>query len=110
MANIRHIRHNLTATGQFNFEEEERDYSQNEVAWPEDSNVIDSPVSGSVWKTEVSVGQFVNSGDTLMILESMKMEIPVYSTETGTVSHAPVKSGQRVDAGQALVVIESVNR
>lgn len=101
---------NWHATGQFNFEEEERDYSQNEVAWPEDSNVIDSPVSGSVWKTEVSVGQFVNSGDTLMILESMKMEIPVYSTETGTVSHAPVKSGQRVDAGQALVVIESVNR
>ena len=99
---------NWHATGQFNFEVVEEEESQSEHSWPEDSLIIDSPVSGSVWQTEVEVGQKVEAGQCLMVLESMKMEIPVYATSSGTVSHLLLSNGQRVSAGQALVVIEEV--
>jgi len=59
---------------------------------------IDSPVSGNVWQMEVVVDQPVKAGEQLMILESMKMEIPI---------HANV--GQSVKAGQALVVINELS-
>ena len=49
----------------------------------------------------------VEEEDVLMILESMKMEIPVHATEDGTVTHVLLENGQGVSAGQALVVIES---
>jgi urea carboxylase len=68
--------------------------------------VVDSPVSGSVWQTAVKVGQEVVAGECLLILESMKMEIPVYASSAGTVTHVLLDSGQRVEAGQALVVLE----
>lgn len=99
---------NWHATGQFNFEVVEQEESEGEHSWPEESLVCDSPVSGSVWQTEVTVGQKVEAGQCLMILESMKMEIPVYATEAGTVTHVLLENGQRVNAGQALVVIEEV--
>jgi len=99
---------NWHATGQFNFEVVEEEESQSEHSWPEESLVIDSPVSGSVWQTEIEVGQKVEAGQCLMVLESMKMEIPVYATSSGTVSHLLLSNGQRVSAGQALVVIEEV--
>jgi len=92
--------------GQFNFEAEEVEETLSEENWPEDSIVIDSPVSGSVWQTEVKLGQQVTAGETLMILESMKMEIPVQAAASGTISHILLTSGQRVKAGQALIVIE----
>jgi urea carboxylase len=97
---------NWHANGQFNYEVEEQESSVTEVSWPEDSVVIDSPVSGSIWQSEKSVGESVKEGDCLMILESMKMEIPVYATSNGTISHVLLESGQRVNAGQALVVIK----
>lgn len=99
---------NWHATGQFNFEVVEQEEGQTEQSWPEDSMIMDSPVSGSVWQTEVKVGQKVEDGQCLMVLESMKMEIPVYATATGTVTHLLLENGQRVSAGQALVVIEEV--
>lgn len=97
---------NWHANGQFNYEVEEQASSVTEVSWPEDSVVIDSPVSGSIWQSEKTVGESVKEGDSLMILESMKMEIPVYATRNGTISHVLLESGQRVNAGQALVVIK----
>ncbi|MGB1141889.1 MAG: carboxyltransferase domain-containing protein, partial [Halioglobus sp.] len=93
------------ATGQFNFEAPETAAAEDVVDWPEDSIVADSPVSGSVWQTEVEVGQQVEAGECLMVLESMKMEIPVLAHSAGTVTHVLLGSGQRVDAGQALVVM-----
>jgi urea carboxylase len=99
---------NWHATGQFNFEVVEQEEAQTEQSWPEDSLIMDSPVSGSVWQTEVKVGQKVEEGQCLMVLESMKMEIPVYATAAGTVTHLLLENGQRVSAGQALVVIEEV--
>lgn len=92
-------------TGQFNYEAIEQEATSTEVSWPEESLVIDSPVSGSVWQVEVALGDRVEAGQILMILESMKMEIPVYASESGEVTHLLLGSGQRINAGQALVVI-----
>ncbi|MEW8498113.1 MAG: carboxyltransferase domain-containing protein, partial [Candidatus Thiodiazotropha taylori] len=94
------------ADGQFNFEVNEQTEEKTERSWPEESLVIDSPISGSVWQTEVEVGQQVKAGDCLMILESMKMEIPVYASADSKVTHLLLENGQRVGAGQALVVLQ----
>lgn len=94
------------ANGQFNFEVEEVAASDSEQSWPEESTVVDSPVSGSVWQTEVQVGDTVRTGQVLMILESMKMEIPILAPGEGVVSQLLLTAGGRVNAGQALVVLE----
>lgn len=65
-----------------------------------------SEVSGSVWKLEVAVGQSVQAGDTLLIVESMKMEIPVESPTSGTVTELLVAEGDAVADGQWLVRLD----
>ena len=67
---------------------------------------IQSEVTGTVWKIECKVGDAVADGDTLMVLESMKMEIPVISTEDGKVAEILVKEEEPVAEGQAVVVID----
>ena len=62
-------------------------------------------ITGTVWKIEVKVGQKVSSGETLVILESMKMEMPVEATEDGTVKEIRCKESQAVNEGDVLVVI-----
>ncbi len=62
-------------------------------------------ITGTVWKIEVKVGQTVSSGDTLVILESMKMEMPVEATEGGTVTEIRCKESQAVNEGDILVVL-----
>lgn len=64
-----------------------------------------SEVSGSVWKVEVAVGQAVAEGDTLLIVESMKMEIPVSAPKAGTVTEIRTAEGESVTDGQLLVVL-----
>ena len=54
---------------------------------------VKSEVTGAVWKIEKQVGDFVAGGDTIMIIEFMKMEIPVICEEFGTVSEIRVKEG-----------------
>lgn len=94
------------ADGQFNFDSEEVAADVTEHDWPEDATVVDSPVSGSVWQTEVQPGDTVKAGQVLMILESMKMEIPIHAPADGVVSELLLAAGGRVSAGQALVVLE----
>lgn len=65
-----------------------------------------SEVSGSVWKVEVAVGQAVQAGDTLLIVESMKMEIPVEAPSGGTVTEVLVAEGDAVADGQWLVRLD----
>lgn len=65
-----------------------------------------SEVSGSVWKVEVAVGQVVAAGDTLLIVESMKMEIPVEAPVGGTVTEVLVAEGEAVADGQWLVRLD----
>ena len=68
---------------------------------------VNSPVTGSVWKLECKEGQQVAEDDVLMILESMKMEIPVTATATGTVEGLVVSEGTAVDEDALLCVIRS---
>lgn len=94
------------ATGQFNYQAPEEEQTASEQDWPHDHIAVDSPVSGSIWKQEVSIGQQVEAGQCLMILESMKTEIPLLASVAGEVTHILQSEGHRVQAGQALVVIK----
>ena len=67
---------------------------------------IEAHITGTVWKIEAQVGDSVEEGDTVVILESMKMEMPVEAEEEGTVSEILVSEGQSVSEGDALVVLE----
>jgi biotin carboxyl carrier protein len=66
---------------------------------------VPSDLNGTVWKIEVAVGDRVAEGDTLMVLESMKMEIPVAAPCDGVVSAIPVAEQQAVAEGETLAVL-----
>jgi biotin carboxyl carrier protein len=67
---------------------------------------VESEVQGNVWKIEVGEGARVAQGDVLIILESMKMEIPVESPVAGVVSEILVKLEDPVQEEQVLAVVE----
>ena len=67
---------------------------------------VDAHITGTVWKIEVKVGDKVEDGDTVAILESMKMEMPVEAEDEGTVKEILVEEGQSVSEGDTLVVLE----
>ncbi|MFC7327728.1 biotin/lipoyl-binding carrier protein [Marinactinospora rubrisoli] len=67
---------------------------------------IRAEMVASVWKIEVSEGDQVAEGDTLVILESMKMEIPVLTEDPGTVVSIAVGEGDVVQEGDLLAVVE----
>ena len=67
---------------------------------------IEAHITGTVWKIEVSPGDSVDEGDTVVILESMKMEMPVEAEDEGTVREILVEEGQSVSEGDALIVLE----
>lgn len=68
---------------------------------------VESEVQGNVWKVEVAVGDRVKEGDVLLILESMKMEIPVESPVAGVVSELSVVVEDAVAEEAVVAVIES---
>jgi acetyl-CoA carboxylase biotin carboxyl carrier protein len=67
---------------------------------------IEAHITGTVWKVEVAVGDAVAEGDTVAILESMKMEMPVEAEDEGTVKEIVVSEGQAVSEGDTLIVLE----
>ena len=67
---------------------------------------VEAHITGTVWKVEVQVGQEIEEGDTVVILESMKMEMPVEAEDDGTVKEILCEEGQSVSEGDALVVLE----
>ncbi|MEA2427073.1 MAG: acetyl-CoA carboxylase biotin carboxyl carrier protein [Thermoleophilaceae bacterium] len=67
---------------------------------------VEAHITGTVWKIECEVGQEIEEGDTVAILESMKMEMPVEAEDEGTVKEILVQEGQSVSEGDALVVLE----
>jgi acetyl-CoA carboxylase biotin carboxyl carrier protein len=67
---------------------------------------VEAHITGTVWKVECQVGQSVEEGDTLVILESMKMEMPVEAEDDGTVKEIKCEEGQSVSEGDTLVVLE----
>ena len=67
---------------------------------------IEAHITGTVWKIEVAPGDQVEEGDTVVILESMKMEMPVEAEDGGVVKEISVEEGQAVSEGDTLVVLE----
>ncbi len=67
---------------------------------------IEAHITGNVWKILVAVGDQVEDGDEVAILESMKMEIPVEAEDAGTVTEIRTSEGAAVTEGDVLVVIE----
>ena len=67
---------------------------------------VNAHITGTVWKIEVKVGDSVSEGQTVAILESMKMEMPVEAEDEGTVKAILVEEGQSVSEGDALVELE----
>ena len=67
---------------------------------------VEAHITGTVWKIEVEVGDSVDEGDTVLILESMKMEMPVEAEDPGVVKEIVVAEGQSVSEGDTLVVLE----
>jgi acetyl-CoA carboxylase biotin carboxyl carrier protein len=67
---------------------------------------VEAHITGTVWKIECEVGQAIAEGDTVVILESMKMEMPVESEDDGTVKEIACKEGQSVSEGDTLIVLE----
>jgi acetyl-CoA carboxylase biotin carboxyl carrier protein len=65
-----------------------------------------APISGNVWKVLVAVGDKVEMDDELVILEALKMETPIYSDDSGTVTAIKVNEGAAVNEGDVLVVID----
>ena len=67
---------------------------------------VEAHITGTVWKIEVTAGDHVEEGDTVVILESMKMEMPVEAEDDGTVKEIVCEEGQSVSEGETLVVLE----
>ena len=67
---------------------------------------VEAHITGTVWKVECAVGQEIAEGDTLVIIESMKMEMPVEAEDEGVVKEIRCKEGQAVSEGDTLVVLD----
>jgi acetyl-CoA carboxylase biotin carboxyl carrier protein len=71
------------------------------------SVMVKSEITGKIWKVEATVGQSVSQDDQLVLIESMKMEIPVLAPANGVVRELRVAEGDDVKEGQVVAVIGS---
>ncbi|MBI2294795.1 MAG: biotin/lipoyl-binding carrier protein [Betaproteobacteria bacterium] len=67
---------------------------------------VKSEITGTVWQVKAKPGEKVESGDTLIVIESMKMEIPVITEDPGTVKEIRVKEKDAVAEGQVVAVLD----
>ena len=81
------------------------DEDVDDAAMPEGATAVESPVPGSVWKILVAPGHQVSEGQTLIIVELMKMEIAVCAPSSGLVHEVRCAEGRAVEFGQALVIM-----
>lgn len=77
-----------------------------EVGKAKQINAIKAPMPGLILDIAISIGQEVNEGDNLLILEAMKMENSFYSPRHGIIKSIAVEKGQAVDKGQLLIEFE----
>ena len=68
---------------------------------------IESEITGNVWKIEAVAGTATEEEDVILILESMKMEIPVESPEKGIIKEILVSEGDQIQEGQALAILDT---
>ena len=71
----------------------------------EGANTVTAPMPGKILNVKVNVGDSVNNGDLVLLLEAMKMENEVFATASGKVTEVRVKSGDSVNTGDVLLVI-----
>jgi acetyl-CoA carboxylase biotin carboxyl carrier protein len=67
---------------------------------------VDAHITGTVWTIEVSVGDAIDEGEVVAILESMKMEMPVEAEDRGVVAEILCEEGQAVNEGEPLVRLQ----
>lgn len=67
---------------------------------------LKAEVAGSIWKIETTVGQSLEKEHTVLIIESMKMEIPLVAEDGGTLLEICVVEGDTVNEGQVLAIVE----
>ena len=93
--------------GQFTFDAPQASESLAQIdEMPKGCLPVDSSISGNVWKVDVQEGDLISKGQTLMILESMKMEIAIQAQEAGKIRKIWVDKGHDVQAGQCLIWLE----
>ena len=68
---------------------------------------VKSEIAGSVWKIQTKPGDRVEADGEIMILESMKMEIPVLSPKAGTIKEIRVSEGEAIDEGQLVAILDA---
>ncbi len=68
--------------------------------------VVELPITGKIIAVEVHQGDKIKQGDTICVVESMKMENPISAPVTGTIKELPVLTGKFMNAGDKLAVIE----
>ncbi|MDZ7276680.1 urea carboxylase [Pantoea eucrina] len=93
------------ADGQFTFDSQLQEQSSDTLDVPTGCRGVESQVAGSVWQWLVEEGSEIVEGDTVGILESMKMEIPIVAPVSGKIQHFYRQAGQQVHAGQLLMAI-----
>ena len=71
----------------------------------ENATTVNAPMPGKILNIKVNVGDSVNNGDLVLLLEAMKMENEVFATAAGKVTEIRVKSGDSVNTGDVLLVI-----
>ena len=67
---------------------------------------VEAQITGNVWKIEKAVGEAVRAEEVILILESMKMEIPVEAPVSGRLAELRVREGENVEEGAVLAVID----
>jgi len=68
--------------------------------------IVEVPITGKVISVEVKVGDKVEEGDTLCLIESMKMENPILAPVDGTITEIKVEAGQTVETGNLIATID----
>ena len=70
------------------------------------ATTVEAPMVGKILKIEKKVGEHVDEDDVVIVMEAMKMEIPIVAPSSGTIKEIKVTIGQAVEAEQALATIE----
>lgn len=68
--------------------------------------IVEVPITGKITSVEVKVGDAVQEGDVICIIESMKMENPILAPVAGTITEMKVSAGQAVESGNVIAIIE----
>jgi urea carboxylase len=96
-------------TGLANFTSQsanEESHEGSHVVIDEDKEAVEAPIQGNLWKILAKVGDTVKEGETLAIVESMKMEVEIESPEDGVIVDILCEEGESIYAGKQLFILE----